>query len=179
MRTSLPPLRAITLHQFWAFLMSPLVVKLIETRGWYTHHRGPLAIHAAAEVPAKARRRFGESEVIRETLRPHGVLTAADLALLPQGVIVGVCDLVACISTDVMARQRSLAVMGDDRMFEMPGPEEREYAFGEYGRGRFMWFTSGMRVLESPVPCGGLQRLWTVPENIAAQVYEQTGRLAA
>lgn len=43
-------MKAITLHQPWATLIS-LGVKSIETRSWSTSYRGPLAIHAAARPP--------------------------------------------------------------------------------------------------------------------------------
>ena len=39
-----------TLHQPWASLVA-LGVKTIETRGWSTNYRGPLAIHAAVRRP--------------------------------------------------------------------------------------------------------------------------------
>lgn len=42
-------MKALTLRQPWASLVA-LGVKTIETRGWSTSYRGPLAIHAAATV---------------------------------------------------------------------------------------------------------------------------------
>ena len=38
-------MKALTLWQPWASLVGP--AKTIETRGWYTNYRGPIAIHAA------------------------------------------------------------------------------------------------------------------------------------
>lgn len=46
-------MKALTLWQPWASLIA-LGVKTIETRGWSTNYRGPLAIHAAKRPPKAA-----------------------------------------------------------------------------------------------------------------------------
>lgn len=58
-------MKALSLDNFWAAAAAPLLVKTIETRGWATHHRGELAIHATANVPAKARRIYRENVIVR------------------------------------------------------------------------------------------------------------------
>jgi hypothetical protein len=172
------PLYALTLHQFWAFLMAPLGLKLIETRCWRTHHRGVLAIHSAQTVPASARAKFAANRFAQQYLKDYGVLTARDLDKLPLGVILGVCEVVACVSTDEPREPAQPTLLGGPR-YVMPDEGTPEYAFGDYRPGRFMVFTERMRVLERPVPCKGGRRLWKVPEPQAREVYAQLERLAA
>lgn len=45
-------MKALTLHQPWASLVA-LGVKTVETRGWATSYRGPLAIHAGTHRPLR------------------------------------------------------------------------------------------------------------------------------
>lgn len=153
-------LLALTLHQYWAHAMSPLLVKKIETRGWYTPYRGKLAIHAAASVPAYAKDDFEMNGAALETFAPLDIYTGDDLKKLPLGVIVGVCDLVACVNTST-----PLALP--------PSPDTLEYHFGNFDRNRFMWMTENMRALKEPVPCKGSRMLWKVPTDIEARIREQ------
>jgi activating signal cointegrator 1 len=155
-------MKALTLHQYWAHAMAPLLLKKIETRGWYTPYRGLLAIHAAATVPAYARDSFECNAVALTCFAPLGIRAGNDLKKLPLGVIVGVCDLVACVTTNI---ERPLDAISR-KAFYRPQPGSIEYAFGNYEQNRFMWITENMRVLESPIACTGHQRLWDVPEEI-------------
>jgi hypothetical protein len=73
-----PPLRAISIRQPYAELIVQ-GVKDVENRSWSTKHRGPLLIHASAQVDAWA-------------MQHHGFGGAA----LPRGALVGAVDLVDC-----------------------------------------------------------------------------------
>jgi hypothetical protein len=159
---------ALTLHQYWAHAMSPLLVKKIETRGWYTAYRGTLAIHAAASVPAYARDDFELNQTARTVFAPLGISRGGDLTTLPLGAIVGVCDLVACVTTNL---ERPIDPISR-KAFYRPQPGSVEYAFGNYDPNRFMWITENMRVLKEPIPCKGHQRLWHVPKDIALRLEE-------
>lgn len=56
-------MKALTLQQPWATLLAT-GRKRIETRSWKTSYRGPIAIHAAARIPARIK---------NEVLEPVGV----------------------------------------------------------------------------------------------------------
>lgn len=164
-------MKALTLHQYWAHAMAPLLVKKIETRGWYTPYRGPLAIHAAASVPAYAREDFMCNLTARAVFHSHGIFISSgeDLKTLPLGAIVGVCDLVACITTNVCHPTDAIT----RKVYERPQRGDVERAFGNYEPNRFMWITENMRPLKEPIPCRGYQQLWNVPQEVEAQIINQ------
>lgn len=130
-------MKAISLWQPWASLMA-LGHKKNETRGKYTEYRGPLAIQAAKRI------------VIPND--PQFINALQDLGLLdqefPQGVIVGICDLV-----EVERIGSHFPVNG------------YEYLFGNYTVGRYAWITENMRKVDPPIPCRGYQWLfdWEPP----------------
>lgn len=133
-------MRAITLWQPWASAIA-LGLKSIETRGWSTDYRGPLAIHAA--------RRFGgEEKRFAQVERALGRLPAR----LPLGAIVCVVELVDVRTTDELA----LTV----------GPIEKLY--GNYAPGRFGWILENVRALPDAVPYLGRQRFFNVPDELLA-----------
>jgi len=161
-------MKALTLHQYWATLMA-LLLKKIETRGWYTSYRGEIAIHAAAVVPKEALYSFVDTPEAARALQPLGIKKPSQLKELPLGVIVGVADLVGCIPTnDAHSADR---ITG--RVFQPPHTLSDEYAFGNYGVNRYMWFTENLRPLSVPVPVRGYQRIWNVPADIEARVRVQ------
>lgn len=95
-------MKALSLHQPWASCIA-LGLKRIETRGWKTAHRGPLAIHASKSVRSIPEEglRLGDVEVWRTPGRGH------DLALwrpgdrfaatIPTGAVVATCELAGCV----------------------------------------------------------------------------------
>lgn len=76
-------MRCLSIRQPWASLIIA-GHKDIENRTWCTAHRGPLLIHAASRVDRHADVR--------------GLLTADDVAQLPRGGIIGVVDVVDCVT---------------------------------------------------------------------------------
>ncbi len=80
-------MKAITLRQPWAWAVI-FAGKDVENRSWYTHYRGPVAIHAGMGYA-------GDAPL------PRGV-RAPGRADLEFGVILGVVDLV-----DVVEKSRS------------------------------------------------------------------------
>ncbi len=100
--TDLPPMKALTLHQPWASLIA-LGVKTIETRGWKTDYRGPLAIHAAKRKPAD-QLKVGPWTCFPNWLHdPTRMMVQDDCGgfpsavTLPLGAVVAVCDLTDCL----------------------------------------------------------------------------------
>lgn len=121
----------ITLTQPWATLMA-IGAKTIETRGWYTRFRGPIAIHAAMGYPKACQALCWEEPFA-------SVLRAAGETMLPRGHILAVCTLDDCKPTDYL-RLRITSM---------------ERSFGDYGDGRYGFLTSGLRRLKTPVPFKG------------------------
>lgn len=133
-------MKALTLHQPFASLVAH-GAKRVETRGWSTHYRGPLAIHAGLRLDREARVH------VLGILRRHGHESEADL---PRGAVVAIAELVDVVEMIpcVIANQTEL---------------ERE--LGDWRVGRFAWVLRGVRAIE-PVPARGAQGLWTLDEAL-------------
>lgn len=134
-------MKAISLWQPWASAIA-LEAKLIETRKWWTSHRGPLAIHAAKKDESNLRDFFSW-----QVCRPIRAIypTFDDL---PRGCIVATCKLVECIKTtdvDHLSRQ--------------------EKDFGDYSAGRYAWVLDEIKALPQPVPFRGSQGLFEWPHQ--------------
>lgn len=143
-------MKALTLTQPWATLVA-IGAKKIETRGWKTDYRGPLAIHAA---------KGWTEEVVRMTMRGepfHSVLTAAGyplFSLLPRGVVVATCRLEGCKIIERNAK--GWGIMGDQAW----PLDDQERAFGDYTPGRYAWLLADVQPLATPVPARGSLGLW-------------------
>ena len=111
-------MKAITLHQPYATLIA-IGAKRIETRGWRTLYRGPLAIHAARSLSPEMRA-LCVREPFRTVLQQAGY-TAPEKS--PLGAVVATCSLVDCLPTgaDQGTRPHALPCMGT-----------AEWAFGNY-----------------------------------------------
>ncbi len=133
-------MKAISLTQPWASLVA-CGYKRIETRSWSTNYRGMIAIHAAKSFPRWARE-FAEDE------RSVGRVTGE----LPLGAIVAVCRLLDIKSTHDIE------------------PSALERHLGDYTPGRCAWLLDEVAALDEPIICRGALGLWTVPEDIAADV---------
>ena len=145
-------MRAISLWQPWASAIA-IYAKRIETRGWPTSYRGPLAIHAA-----KTKEHLGTYEVTwspgedlaQAALHKGGLVKPEDY---PLGAVVAVCRLVGCVRTEILR----------DQIGEM------EKAFGCYDDRRFGWQLEGIQPLKRPLPWRGRQMFFDVPEDLIAE----------
>jgi hypothetical protein len=142
-------MKIISLWQPWASLIC-IGAKLIETRHWPTSYRGPLAIHAAMKWDYET---AAALEAANPVLRAAG-LPALDRPL-PRGAIVAVCRLVGCEQSHGPGRWPTL-----------------ERAFGDLAEGRWAWRLADVRALDPPVPCRGMQGLWTVPDGLLPPVVD-------
>lgn len=133
-------MKAITIWQPWATLVA-IGAKKIETRGWATRYRGPLAIHAAKKKDLE-NLLPGLRPSIETALVEAGYRKFADL---PYGAVVAVGDLVVVTA------------------IESPPPQP-EASFGDYSAGRWAWHLGNVRMLDRPVPMRGKQGLWNVDE---------------
>lgn len=141
-------MKALTLYQPWATLVA-IGAKTIETRGWRTHYRGPLAIHAAKTFPKWAEQFSVDCLPCCHALLAGGYRDPNDLLL---GSVVATADLVDC---------REIVVInpcGDARFMEMPS--DPEVRFGHYTPGRYGWTLRNIVRLQKPVPAVGHQGLW-------------------
>lgn len=133
-------MKALTLTQPWASLVA-CGRKRIETRGWSTSYRGPLAIHAAKGYPRWARE-FAEEERAFARVPEQ----------LPLGAIVATCRLARVFQVgadDAMVPADVLALLS-----------LQETLYGDYSAGRFGWVLADVVALAEPIPARGSLGLW-------------------
>lgn len=167
-------MKTLSLWQPWASLVwlvghqDPEVARMgkrIETRGWPTKYRGPLAIHAAKKP-------FNTGFYLDRELYPFadalGLPDIFSFDTLPYGCIIAVCTLVDCVKitgrTSIDGKIVA-AQLADGR--EVTG---NELVFGDYTPGRFAWILEDVRPLPKPIPAKGHQSLWNwePPEEVEA-----------
>ncbi len=128
-------MKALTLTQPWATLVA-IGAKRIETRGWPTRYRGPLAIHAGKGLApvggVRGLRALCATEPFRRVLTEAGYADPRDL---PRGVIVARCELVECVRVDI-GPQTTFAAL---EVFSGVKAAPHEADFGDYSLGRFAW----------------------------------------
>lgn len=193
-------MRGLTVTQPYATLVA-LREKGVETRGWATTHRGPLAIHAGAGLRpvggAAGLYHLVNAEPFASVLerRCYDIATMPgwcghrDAVLrdpsyvLPRGAIVAVARLVDCRPIvggyehdhpDEPMDYR-IGYVRDGRILALT---KQERAFGDYSPGRYAWLLADVRPLRTPVPCRGAQGLWAVPPDVRAAVNLQLERAA-
>ena len=145
-------MKALTLTQPWASLVA-IGAKKIETRGWKTSYRGPLAIHAAKGFPKWARE-FTTESVVYEAVKVRFNQGHCGLPAYPLGMVVATCNLVDILPTETVG---CLPGVFDDYP-ELDNPDER--AFGDYTAGRWAWVLEDVVLLPKPIPAKGALSLW-------------------
>lgn len=159
-------MKTASLYQPWATLTA-IRAKKIETRGWQTKYRGPLAIHASLEkkyIDLRSKHYICDMEpfysVLMEATQKEGVCVPW-YKILPRGVVIAICDLEDCVPIE------------DDPPYIIKNEEpnfisDQEKAFGNYTLGRFMWFLENVRELKHPIPAKGARLLWdwTPPQDL-------------
>jgi len=159
--------KTISLYQPWAQAVAR-GSKRIETRSWFTHYRGPLAIHAGAYKHLGTLRRWQNDWFWCGVLGVR--LNSVDLAkVLPFGAVIAVCELVDVVPVKVL----DPAELDEDRFPVFPDTQRplRNYRFtermlGNYSAGRYGWVLDNVRVLKEPLPCRGRQGLFNVPDEL-------------
>lgn len=132
-------MKALTITQPWASLIA-IGAKRIETRGWRTSYRGPLAIHAAKGFPRWAK------EFTQEP--PVSVLFGMHYEY-PRGSVLAICRLVACVRTEDLLSSPACA----------QDMTEQEKGYGDYGEDRWGWMLADIKAI-APVPAKGALSLW-------------------
>lgn len=147
-------MKAITLHQPWAWLMLQKL-KQIETRSWFTRYRGPLAIHAGLKHDV-------DGKILHlqlNNVRGRGAI-APPWEQLTFGAVIATCQLVDCLPTNKL---RDVLKAGREQW-------QIEMLFGNFQPGRFAWFTQDLIPVDPPIPARGYQHLWNWTPPAAAGV---------
>jgi hypothetical protein len=158
-------MKAITLWQPWAAAIA-CGSKRVETRGWQPGYRGPLLIHAARREPDWLE--LVNSRMWTAALAPLGVkfgdIDSFKSALL-LGVIVAKCELV-----DVRPSDSFTVGELDHQYFDGGQPGGlgmwTERMMGDFAPGRYGWMLDKIERFETPIPFGGRQMLFDVPEEL-------------
>lgn len=126
---------ALTVRQPWATWLATPNLKDIENRNWPTRRRGRFLIHAGLGMTND------EYDFAVDWLAmTHPNMTAPAKAALPRGAIIGVADLVDCVTAS------------DSAWFSGP------HGFA----------VANVRPL-SPIPVKGAQRFWRVTDSAVLQ----------
>nr|DAY51533.1 MAG TPA: ASCH domain protein [Caudoviricetes sp.] len=162
-------MKVITIWQPWASLIA-CGAKEFETRGWATSYRGPIAIHSATLSPFKAIRDVPIDAVckMREALKERGILPPfTNFKDLPLGHIIATGELVGCHKI-VLHGGRGLPSTAPGWLETYRGiyePSERELLFGDWTPGRYAWELQNVKMLDTPIPAKGKQRIWNWEES--------------
>lgn len=136
-------MKCLSIRQPWATLILA-GHKRFETRGWGTMHRGPLAIHAARYLGDEIVQ-FCQRPWLRALLQNAGYASVVDL---PRGHVLGVVELVDCISLPAQDLELSA----------------RDRQLGDFRSGNFAWCLREPRFLESPHQYAGKLGLFEIPD---------------
>ncbi len=150
-----PYIKALSQWQPFASLTAT-GAKRIETRGWYTHYRGPIVMCAAKKRVQRDINFYLMEPMFQAGLAPL-VGKPLDLANpqsygvtidnLPFGVALCVVDIVDCRRMTVK-NIRSVSAA--------------EIEFGIYSPGRHMWMLDNLRVFPKPFPVAGVQGMFNL-----------------
>jgi ASCH domain-containing protein len=136
-------IRALTLHQPWAWAMAR-GDKRIETRSWPLSHRGDLAIHAAQGLPDYA----------ALFIRDNRDLYVEDERTMVYAAVVAVVRVVACVPLWNVGEGDTVGGI------EMTDLELRWGNYSSVLGQRYGFVTEDLRPLPAPVACRGRQGIW-------------------
>lgn len=143
------PMKTLSIHQPWASLIA-LGVKRIENRSWWTHHRGPIAIHAAAA--ASSRRTWSGA------VGDPAVVAAARAAAAQIGPHAS--DAVERLVTGRLADAPCSAVLAVVDLVDIHPVGDPAVAGDPFALGPYCWVLAHPRPYPAPIPAVGAQSLW-------------------
>lgn len=149
-------MKALTIHQPWNWLIAHKH-KPVENRIWQPP-KGTLGTRIALHAG--------------KTLDHDAVDDLRGSYPLPDGYVLGAVEAVATLAGWVNDAIRGARAPGTD-MATMEAAREHELYCGPIG-----WVLTDVILLPEPVPCRGLQKLWTLPADVERAVLEQIGRAA-
>ncbi len=154
-------MKALSIMQPWATLIAQ-GAKRIETRGWATSYRGPLAIHASKGLPGWV------VDIVGGEPQFANALGNQALGDLPRGCIIATCQLVSVKFITATAEGWDWIGPTGGR-FSYPITDQ-ERAFGNYTEpGYYAWLLADVRPLDAPVPAKGALGLWEAPLTFGRQ----------
>jgi hypothetical protein len=145
-----------------------LLAKRVETRGWSTKYRGPLAIHAPKRCRISELISYACSWSWCGALAATGLRMGGDQKLdeiLPFGAVIAVAELVDVRSTESFT-------VGEIETPRQPQLDAghlyqwTERQMGDFGPGRFGWILENVRALPAPMPFNGHQGFFEVPDAL-------------
>ena len=141
-------MKGISLYQPYAFA-AIAGIKPHETRGYYTHIRGRVFIHAAKKsIDATLKNTPPE---IRDKIIALQHENPFCNEPLYRGMIIGTVEIVDCVPVEKVIDTLT----------------ERERLLGDYSPGRFAWKLHDPRPLPYPIPAKGKQGWWNWDETEA------------
>ena len=168
------PTRALSLIQPWAWCVihGP---KDIENRTWWTEVRGPTWIAASAQV---TRQYYDQAKAVIEWSEPG--IRVPGLDELDYGCISGRATITDCIlpggyqlpaggSGTIVQRAAHRARMRATS-FELDAPRHPLHPHRWHFPEQFGYVLADRTALETPVPCKGHQKWWTVPPALLEQL---------
>lgn len=159
-------MRTITLWQPWAQL-TVIGEKKFETRGWPTKVRERVAIHAAKRkidfMDFGAFRNYFIESLKNYLKEEDGRYTNT----LPLGAIVGTVEIMNCFQITEEYPSHNYAVIHDTShgQVESFAIEGKEYNFGDYTPGRYVWQLKDPILFDKPIPTKGSQGFWNWEEG--------------
>lgn len=148
-------LRALSIRQPWAQAIA-LGWKPVENRTWKTHHRGPVAIHAATNVGSKADFDQAVARVADLSGKAKDLITVGTHI---RGAIIAIADLTDCCGE------------GYRRPFSNPGCDCGPWAVGH----AYHFRLANIRPLTTPVLAKGQLGLWAVSDEAQEQITATLG----
>lgn len=157
-------MKAITILQPYARLIA-CGAKKIETRGWATGYRGPIAIHAGkVSVNRVLKKMFPIASngwtyhpdylvmqkfinVVQEAMNIDNIHTFE----FPLGAVIAIADLTHCLEIN----ESHVYYLEQD----LKEGRNKEILFGNFTLGRYAWVLENVKTIE-PIPARGRQRLW-------------------
>lgn len=173
-------MKALTLHQPWASLVA-MGVKTVETRGWSTKYRGPLAIHAGKKRPDFWHDSFSDKDFPEwaDRLDMQRFIDPQESSdgewwryrwTGPLGAVVATCTLLGVVPVEEIAWWTEDWTPDQATWWQCPPLEANgcgrvivradQRPYGDYAAGRFAWLLADVRRLDQPVPAKGRQGLW-------------------
>lgn len=144
-------MKAITLWQPWASLLACGVIEY-ETRSWATKYCGPMAIHAAAREPKNLLHQMSSTIT--------SILGSDNLLNYPRGAIIATANLIACHEM----KEDDFGNIGfwrsNNSIWEFYAISEQQASLGDWQPGGYAWEFTNMKMLETPIPAKGGQRIW-------------------
>lgn len=134
-------MKALTLWQPWAEALA-LGIKKFETRGWYTHYRGPIVIHASVKPVSKGYKTLANKY---------------NVSVQRLGEIVAVADLTDCIYMT-------------SKFISAQSSQELDWGFWE--EGRYAWKLENIRYISKHTLIKGKQGLWNIDDEFISDLFD-------